>query len=62
MKKFLSALLIAAMLIGIAPIGGIDLAPKASAKDIDSYSVGDTIIYGSYPQSRVTDSNLLSQR
>ncbi len=60
MKKFLSALLIAAMLIGIAPIGGIDLAPKASAKDIDSYSVGDTIIYGSYPQSRVTDSNLIA--
>ena len=49
------------MLIGIAPMGGIDLAPKAGAKDISSYSVGDTITYGSYPQSKVTDSNLIAK-
>ena len=59
-KRILSALLIAVMLIGIAPIGGIDFAPKASAKDISSYSVGDTITYGSYPQSEVTDSDLIT--
>ena len=49
------------MLIGVAPVGGIDFAPKASAKDISSYSVGDTITYGSYPQSKVTDSNLIAK-
>lgn len=60
-KRILSALLVAVMLIGIAPMGGIDLAPKASAKEIGSYSVGDIITYGSYPQSRVTDSNLIAK-
>ena len=49
------------MLIGIAPMGGIDLAPKAGAKDISSYSVGDIITYGSYPQSKVTDSDLVAK-
>lgn len=60
-KRILSTLLIAIMLIGIAPMGGIDLAPKASAKDISSYSVGDIITYGSYPQSEVKDSTLISK-
>ena len=61
LKRILSTVLVAVMLIGIAPMGGIDLAPKASAKDISSYSVGDTITYGSYPQSKVTDSALISK-
>lgn len=60
-KRILSTLLVAVMLIGIVPMGGIDLAPKASAKDIGSYSVGDIITYGSYPQSKVTDSNLIAK-
>ncbi len=59
-KQILAALLVAVMLIGVAPMGGIDFAPKASAKDISSYSVGDTITYGSYPQSEVTDSDLIA--
>lgn len=58
-KRILSTVLVAVMLIGIAPMSGIDLAPKASAKDISSYSVGDTITYGSYPQSRVTDEAII---
>ena len=61
LKRILSALLVAVMLVGIAPVGGIDLAPKASAKDIGSCSVGDIITYGSYPQSKVTDSTLMSK-
>ena len=61
LKRILSTVLVAVMLIGIAPMGGIDLASKASAKDISSYSVGDTITYGSYPQSKVTDSNLIAK-
>lgn len=60
-KRILSTVLVAVMLIGIAPMGWIDLAPRASAKDISSYSVGDTITYGSYPQSKVTDSNLIAK-
>ncbi len=60
-KRILSTVLVAVMLIGIVPMGGIDLAPKASAKDISSYSVGDIITYGSYPQSKVTDSNLIAK-
>ncbi len=59
-KRILAALLVAVMLIGVAPMSGIDSAPKASANDISSYSVGDTITYGSYPQSRVTDSDLIA--
>ena len=61
LKRILSTVLVAVMLIGIAPMGGIDLAPKASAKDISSYSVGDIITFGSYPQSKVTDSGLISK-
>lgn len=60
-KRILSTLLIAIMLIGIAPVGGVDFAPEASAKDISSYSVGDIITYGSYPQSRLTDSATVSK-
>lgn len=60
-KRILSTVLVAVMLIGIAPMGGIDLAPKAGAKDISSYSVGDIITYGSYPQSKVTDSDLVAK-
>ena len=36
------------------PLGGL-ITPEAKA-----YSVGDTIQFGSYPQSRVTDSSLIS--
>lgn len=61
LKRILSTVLVAVMLIGIAPMSGIDLAPKASAKDISSFSVGDIITYGSYPQSKVTDSNLIAK-
>lgn len=61
LKRVFSVLLVAVLLIGIAPVGGIDLALKTSAKDISSYSVGDIITYGSYPQSEVTDSDLIAK-
>lgn len=54
LKQILSALLVAVMLVGIAPIGGIDLSVKSSAMDLSSYKVGDIIEFGSYPQSRIT--------
>lgn len=60
-KKILSALLVAVLLIGIAPMGGFGLAPKANAKDISSCKVGDIIEFGSYPQSKITDSDLIAK-
>ncbi len=60
-KRILSTLLVSALLIGIALMGGFDLAPKANAKDISSCKVGDIIEFGSYPQSRVTDSDLIAK-
>lgn len=60
-KQILSALLVAVMLIGIAPVGGIDFTPKAKAMDLSSYKVGDLIEFGSYPQSEVKDSGLIAK-
>ncbi len=60
-KRILSALLVAVLLIGIAPIGGFELSAKVSAKDISSCKVGDIIEFGSYPQSEITDSNLIAK-
>ena len=59
-KRILSTLLIVVMLIGIAPMGGIDFTPKAKAMDLSSYKVGDIIEFGSYPQSEVKDSATIS--
>ena len=60
-KRILSTLLVSVLLIGIAPIGGFGLAPKANAKDISSCKVGDIIEFGSYPQSKITDSDLIAK-
>ena len=61
LKRILSALLVAVMLVGIAPVGGIDFTPKAKAMDLSSYKVGDLIEFGSYPQSEVKDSDLIAK-
>ena len=60
-KRILSTLLIVVMLIGVAPMGGIDFTPKAKAMDLSSYKVGDLIEFGSYPQSEVKDSDLIAK-
>ncbi len=60
-KRILSALLVSVLLIGIAPMGGFGLAPKANAKNISSCKVGDIIEFGSYPQSKITDSDLIAK-
>ncbi len=60
MKKVISIILAAMMLFGLALPGAINLATKASAKTIEEYSTGDTIEFGSYPQSKVTDSATIS--
>ena len=60
-KQILSALLVAVMLVGFAPVGGIDFTPKAKAMDLSSYKVGDLIEFGSYPQSEVKDSGLIAK-
>lgn len=59
-KRILSTLLIVVMLVGVAPMGGFKFTAKASAKTIEECSVGDIITFGSYPQSKVTDSDLIA--
>ena len=63
-KKVLASIMVAVMVMCAVPLGGIDFGSifvsRAGAKDLSSYSVGDTITYGSYPQSKVTDSSLIS--
>lgn len=59
-KRILSTLLIVVMFVGVAPAGGIDFAPKAKAMDLSSYKDGELIEFGSYPQSKVTDEEILN--
>lgn len=59
-KRILSTLLIVVMLIGVAPMGAFKFTAKASAKTIEECSVGDLITFGSYPQSKVTDEEILN--
>lgn len=65
MRKF-AAVLFAIVLLCAAPIGGLVgvdgmslFAPKAEAAG-KTYKVGDIVEFGSYPQSRVTNSSLVS--
>lgn len=65
MRKF-AAVLLAIVLLCAAPISelaGVDctvlFAPKAEAVG-KTYKVGDIVEFGSYPQSKVTDSSLVS--
>lgn len=60
-KRILSTLLIVVLFVGVAAMGGIDFTPKAKAMDLSSCKVGDLIEFGSYPQSKVTDSNLIAK-
>lgn len=63
-KRLLATIMTVVMILTAIPFSGIGFgvlfAPKASAKTIEEYSVGDIIEFGSYPQSRVTDSSLIS--
>jgi|GEM_PF-3030187 len=65
-KSLLALTLALIMVLGVAPISelaGVDwaslFAPKAEAAG-KTYKVGDIIEFGSYPQSKVTDSSLVS--
>ena len=62
----IAAVLIAIVVLCAAPIGGLVgvdcisfFAPKAEAAG-KTYKVGDIVEFGSYPQSRVTNSSLVS--
>ena len=57
--RFLSVMLTAIILVGAQPIGAMNLSVKSKAKDLSSYKTGDIIEFGSYPQSKVTDSTLI---
>ena len=57
-KRIFSALLVAVMLVGVAPLTGFDFQAEAAET---TYKTGDIIEFGSYPQSKVTDSTTISQ-
>lgn len=66
LKSFLALTLAFIMVLGVSPIGelaGVDwaglFAPKAEAAG-KTYKVGDIVEFGYYPQSKVTDSSLVS--
>lgn len=65
-KSLLALTLVLIMVLGIAPISELAdvnwagiFAPKAEAEG-KTYKVGDIVEFGSYPQSKVTDSSLVS--
>ena len=65
-KSLLALTLALIMVLGVAPLSefaGVDwaslFAPKAEAEG-KTYKVGDIIEFGSYPQSKVSDSSLVS--
>lgn len=60
MTKFLSVIISIMIMITALPLVGIDLFLQVDAKTLSQYEVGDIIEFGSYPQSEVTDSNLIS--
>ncbi|MCR5151459.1 MAG: DUF6273 domain-containing protein [Clostridiales bacterium] len=63
-KKVLSTVLCLIMLFGIVAVGGdgfADLFEAISVKASASYSVGDIIFYGNYPQSEVKDADLIAK-
>ena len=64
-KSLLALTIALIMVLGVAPLNelaGVDwaslFAPKAEAAT--TYKVGDIVEFGSYPQSEVTDSSLVS--
>lgn len=59
-KKIVSLILTVIILIGAAPLGAIDFASTARAADLPAYSAGEVITFGSYPQSKVTDSTIIA--
>lgn len=69
-KKVLSVMLVVIIMLTAAPLSGfvglklpewLDFTVNANAKTISEYQVGDIVKFGSYPQSKVTDSSLISK-
>lgn len=55
MKRAFAAVIVAVMLLAVAPLSGIaDFITTAQAAG--GYKVGDTLYFGRYPQSEITDS------
>lgn len=60
-KRTLAMFLTVLLVFGAAPLAGIDLfIAKAEATTISRYSQGDIIEFGWYPQSLVTDYNIIN--
>lgn len=58
-KRIISVILTMIMLMSIALYSGL-ITASAASKHITSYSVGDIVDFGYYPQSKVTDSGTVS--
>lgn len=63
-KRIISAVLTIVMIFSAISFLNMNynavLVSRAEAKDLSSYKVGDTITFGSYPQSRVTNGLILN--
>ena len=59
LKRILAILMTVVMLVGIAPVAGLTNLLKASAAT--TYKTGDIIEFGNYPQTEVTDRDLIEK-
>lgn len=59
-KRLFASLMVVVMMITAAPLSGFELSVDVKAKSLSDYSIGDIVEFGSYPQSKVTDSALIS--
>lgn len=61
-RKILSFALVICMLLALIPLNAFQTvnAKAATAKKITEYSVGETLYFGSYPQSKVTDNSIIN--
>ena len=60
LKRVLASVLTTVMLLTLIPFAGMDFTVKAASKAIEDCSVGEIIEFGSYPQSKVTDSETIA--
>lgn len=52
---------ICSFLMTILMLSALVLSPSSSAQAVNSFSVGDIVVFGSYPQTEVTDEALLNE-
>lgn len=60
-RKILSFVLVICTVLALIPLNAFQTinAKAATSKKITEYSVGETLYFGSYPQSKVTDNSII---